>query len=43
MYITTKSAQFTGQEKLQKREKFKIKHNIRWLNFCNRKSGEEAQ
>ena len=36
IYIITKIAQFAGQEKLQKKEKFKIKCNIKWLNFCNR-------
>ena len=42
MYIITKIAQLTGQEKLQKKQ-FKIKCNIKWLNFCNRWGGEEAQ
>ena len=39
----SKSKSITKTANLQLQKWFKIKCNIKWLNFCNRKSGEEAQ
>ena len=39
----SKRKSITKTANLQLQKWFKIKCNIKWLNFCNRKSGEEAQ